>query len=301
MKKIGLFIMVSIFILAGNSFATEGGGGVYPNGNENFMSGALPPPGFYILMYSGYYTADSVRDNDGDRVPLQKFKLDVLSVAPRFVWVIETSSILHGDIALHLILPFLNINLDLIDPTGARARQSKTGLGGYTFGPAYGYHVNDKFHFVAAIDINAPTGNWGSKELVNLDRNYWNIEPLVCLTYFQPEGINADLKIMWDFNFENSRSDYTSGMEFHADWAVGWGIGKGFVLGLGGHIYQQVTDDKVKGETVEDYKGRAFAIGPSLKYDNGKGFFITAKYSQEFAVANRAQGWGINIKMALPL
>jgi hypothetical protein len=307
MKKSGFLLMVGIFILAGNSFATEGGGGVYPNGNENYMSGALPPPGFHMLIYAGYYGADTVRDQNGDRAPLPNFKLDVFAISPRFVWVFDTTSILRGDLVVHLILPFLNVNLDLTDPAGHRARQSKTGLGGYVFGTGYGYHVNENFHFVAALDINAPTGDWRNGDPVNLDRGYWNFEPLICLTYVQPEGINADLKIMWDFNLENPRSNITSGMEFHMDWAVGWGVGKGFVLGLGGYIYQQVTNDTINGNTWTDpfggnegNKGRAFAIGPSIKYDNGKGFFITAKYSKEFAVANRAQGWNLNIKMALP-
>ena len=41
------------------------------------------------------------------------------------------------------------------------------------------------------------------------------------------------------------------------------------------------------GATLPDSKGRAFAIGPSLKYDNAKGWFITAKWQREMSVRNR--------------
>lgn len=34
--------------LVGTALATEGGGGAYPNGAEDFMAGALPPPGTYF-------------------------------------------------------------------------------------------------------------------------------------------------------------------------------------------------------------------------------------------------------------
>ena len=49
-------LCTGILLLAGlavssPSHATQGGGGAYPNGAEDFMSGALPPPGTYLLNY----------------------------------------------------------------------------------------------------------------------------------------------------------------------------------------------------------------------------------------------------------
>jgi hypothetical protein len=51
---------------------------------------------------------------------------------------------------------------------------------------------------------------------------------------------------------------------------------------------------------VPDSRGSAFAIGPSLKYDNGKGWFITAKWQREMSVRNRAEGHALWIKTILP-
>ena len=51
--------------LAGVAHATEGGGGAYHNGAEDFMTGALPPPGNYFINYFNYYSADKFK-KDGD-------------------------------------------------------------------------------------------------------------------------------------------------------------------------------------------------------------------------------------------
>jgi hypothetical protein len=55
MKKTMLVILLGLCLGISNiSYATEGGGGMYPNGNENYLVGALPPPGFYTMLYGAY-------------------------------------------------------------------------------------------------------------------------------------------------------------------------------------------------------------------------------------------------------
>ena len=73
------------------------------------------------------------------------------------------------------------------------------------------------------------------------------------------------------------------------------------MLGVGGYLYRQVTDDKQAGATVPDNKGRALAIGPSIKYDSGKGWFVTLKYQTETGVRNRAAGNALWLKAVFPL
>ena len=48
-------------------------------------------------------------------------------------------------------------------------------------------------------------------------------------------------------------------------------------------------------------KGRAHAIGPSIKYDSGKGWFLTLKYETETGVRNRAAGSALWLKFVHPL
>jgi hypothetical protein len=72
------------------------------------------------------------------------------------------------------------------------------------------------------------------------------------------------------------------------------------VLGVGGFAMRQLSNDTSAGASVPDSKGSAFAIGPSLKYDNGKGWFITAKWTREMSVHNRPEGSALWIKTILP-
>ncbi|VVO40401.1 transporter [Pseudomonas fluorescens] len=279
--------------LAGNAQATEGGGSTYPMGAENYLSGAVPPPGFYAQFYIGHYEADSLRGNDGKKLPVD-FRVRANSIAPRLIWVTE-QQVLGGSLAFHAIVPLVDLKVEVNDQS-----QSKQGLGDIIFGPALGYHLSEKLHTLVALDFLAPSGDYDRHDLANIGRNYWGIQPVFALSYIDPAGLNIDAKIMYDFNLENPATDYRSGQELHVDYALGWGLGNGWVVGVGGYAYRQTTDDRQNGERIEDNKGRSFAVGPSVKYTSDKGWFLTAKWEQETAVRNRAEGDAYWMKLTIP-
>lgn len=298
MKIKYLFLFILTCLLFSNvSLATEGGGSMYPNGNENYTVGAAPPPGFYTMLYGTYQYLNVLRDNDGNSVRPggSDFKVLTHVVAPRIVYVPKDLTVFGGQTVFHTILPIVNADVQI-----AGQRKTVTGLGDIVLGMALGYHVTNKFHYVLGLDINTPTGDYDKNSIVNLGRNYWNLEPLVAFSYVQPEGVNADLKIMYDFNFKNDATKYTSGQEFHTDYSIGWGLGSGWVVGLGGYVYQQTTDDTQDSKAIPNYKGQSCGIGPSIKYENGKGWLITAKWENDFAVKNRGEGHDIRVKMTVP-
>ncbi len=275
--------------------ATEGGGTVYPVGTENYVCCALPPPGIYGMVFGQHYWTDELKDNAGNTVPLPGFKVRASAIAPRFVWVTK-EQIAGASLGMHAILPL--VTLDVKVPG---ASQSKTGIGDMVFGPVLGWHHSERLHTVLGLDMFAPTGSYNKTDLANIGRNYWAFQPLFGISYIDPAGLNADAKIMYTFNTRNKDTDYRSGQEFIVDYALGWGLGNGWVLGAGGYLYQQTTDDKQGGATVAHNKGRAFAIGPSVKYDSGKGWFVTLKYQQELGVRNRAEGQAFWLKAVFPL
>lgn len=286
---------VGIFLMVHNSSATENGGTAYPLGNENYLVGALPPPGFYTQLFVDYFHSDTLRDNHGDKVAIPGgFEVNALALAPRVIWVTK-QKILGGDLVVHAIIPLVDLDVKV-----AGKRDSSTGLGDILSGAAVGYHVSPKFHWLTGVDFFLPTGLYDKNKVANTSRNYWTFEPLVAASYVQPAGINADLKVQYDFNLENTDTKYTSGQELHADYALGWGFGNGWVLGVGGYAYQQVTDDRDSNGTVHDNNGRAFGIGPNIKYDNGKGWILTAKWQDDIGVRNRADGQNIKIRVIIP-
>ncbi len=282
-------------LLCGTARATEGGGSIYPVGVENYLCCALPPPGLYGMAFGEIYSADKVRDNNGNTVTPSGFKVRANVIAPRLVWV-TNQTIAGASLAVHAIVPLVDLK---VTPAPGLS-QHKTGIGDITFGPALGWHLSDKMHTLLALDFYAPTGDYDKKNIANIGRNYWAVQPVAGFSYMDKSGLNADIKGMYTYNFKNSDTDYRSGQELIADYSVGWGFGNGLVAGVGGYLYQQVTDDKQHGATIANNKGRAFAIGPSFKYDSGKGWFVTAKYQVETNVRNRADGKAFWVKAVMP-
>jgi hypothetical protein len=287
--------MSAALIASAGAYATEGGGTVYPVGTENYVCCALPPPGIYGQVFAQHYEADEVTDTNGNTVPLPGFKVKATAVAPRFVWV-TGQQVAGASLGFHAILPLVSL-----DVTVPGASQSKNGIGDMVFGPALGWHHSPQLHSVLALDVFAPTGKYDRADLANIGRNYWAAQVIAGVSRIDPTGLNADAKLMYGLNAKNKDTDYRSGQEFIVDYDAGWGLGNGWVVGVGGYLYQQVTDDKQAGATVANNKGRAFAIGPSIKYDSGKGWFVTLKYQTETGVRNRAAGDALWLKIAFPL
>lgn len=273
--------------------ATEGGGSSYSMGSENYGTGSMPKPGLYGVIYSSHYEADSKLGNDGKKLPID-FNLISNAISPRFIWVTDYK-VLGGQLALHTVLPLVDLNVKL----NGRSQQQR-GLGDITFGPGLGFRITEKLRSILGLDFVAPTGEYHRDDLAKLGRNYWVARPVAAFSYIDAAGWNADAKVMYDFNTKNQATHYTSGQEFHVDYSAGWGLGAGWVVGVGGYFYQQITDDRESGNRVENSKGRALAIGPSIKYTSAKGWYMTAKWQQESEVRNRTEGNAYWLKFAVP-
>lgn len=278
-----LLLFVSLFVATtgGNVFATEGGGGAYPNGAEDFMAGAVPPPGTYFLDYLTYYKADKFKDGSGNSSP---FNLKATVNVFRLLHV-TNYKILGGFWGMHIFVPIANV-----DVTVPGRSQSKTGLGDIIVDPfILSWHWKN-FHLVTGLDIYIPTGEYDKNNLANLGRNYWTFEPLVGFTFLSDSGFEVSSKFMYDFNTKNDDTEYKSGQEFHFDYTIAQKFGN-FSVGLGGYYYKQMTNDKLNGVKVDPdgFKGQVFAFGPQVKYDYKNMSFIL-KYQTETSVENRPEG-----------
>lgn len=284
---VSLILIVTLTaILQAPAAATESGGGAYPNGAEDFMAGALPPPGTYFINYLNYYSADKFQNT-----VLNDFKISAVADVLRFVHVTD-QKVLGANWAMHVLVPVVYLDVHLLG-----AKDNRWGLGDIIFDPfILGWHSKN-FHVTTGIDIYAPTGDYDKNRLANIGRNYWTFEPVIGVTYLSDSGIEVSGKFMYDFNTKNTDSvfgDYQSGQEFHVDYAVGYHLGKAWVFGVNGYYYQQTTDDEVNGDKFvlfgqDGFKGRAWAIGPAVSYSYGKMSF-TLKYQNEFAVQNKPEG-----------
>lgn len=290
------WLAAALALGAASAQATEGGGSIYPVGAENFGCCALPPPGLYGMAWGQAYTADELRDNDGDSVAPPDFEVSAYALVSRLVWITPVK-LGSAALGLHAIVPA--VDLDVQIAPGLSDHQ--TGIGDTTLGAVLGWAFSPRLHSLVALDLYAPTGDYDAEALANIGRNYWALQAVYGISLIQPKGFNADLKAMWTVNASNPDTDYRSGQELIGDYALGWGFGHGWTVGVSGYLYQQISDDEVNGERLDDNRGRALAIGPSLRYDSGKGWFVNAKYSAETSVRNRAEGQAFWVKAVFPL
>ena len=300
-----LLLLLSVFSLSvltsANVYATEGGGNAYPLGAEDFMSGAVPPPGYYFINYFLYYSADRLNNKDGHNVD-NDFDLDVVANTFRFIYITK-QKIFGGFWGVHMFVPIVYQDVSLFGTS-----DDKAGLGDIIVDPfILSWHFKN-WHLATGVDIYMPTGSYDKKDLANIGRNYWTFEPIFAFTYLSDGGFEVSSKFMYDINTENNDSpygDYKSGQEFHFDYAVGYKVSN-WNLGVAGYYYKQITNDEINGEKVpsvaplgfdEGFKGQTFAVGPAVKY-NYKNMSFTLKYLWETAVEHRPEGSDLWFKFA---
>jgi hypothetical protein len=291
-ESMAAVLLMGALSLAGTANATEGGGGAYPNGAEDFMAGAVPPPGNYFINYFTFYSADRLKDSDGDTV--KGFKLKVAADVLRFIHVTD-KQILGGFWGVHAFIPLVYQDVELNVPVAPGPMDdSRASLGDIIVDPFILSWHGPNWHAATGVDIFIPTGNHDRKHLANPGRNYWTFEPIVAATFLPGAGFDISAKLMYDFNTKNNDStapgvsDYRSGQEFHMDYAVGKKFGD-VTAGLAGYYYRQMTDDEADGSDVAGKRGQVAAFGPVLKYDY-RNMSLSLKYLFETEVRNRPQG-----------
>ena len=285
-----VLVLLSLFIMTQReASATEGGGGAYPNGAEDFMNGAVPPPGTYFLNYFIYYNADKLKIKDGSDI--DDFDLKVTANTFRLIHVTK-QQIFGGYWGMHVFVPILNIDVDMMGNG-----DSNFNLGDIIVDPFILSWHSKNWHFATGLDIFIPTGSSSDDRLANTSRNYWTFEPIFAFTYLSDGGFEVSSKFMYDFNTKNNDTKYQSGQEFHFDYLIGYQF-KPWSIGLNGYYYKQITDDEIDGDSVDNlgglpvsdgFKGQVFAFGPAIKYDY-KNMMFALKYQHEVSVENRPEG-----------
>lgn len=294
MRKVAQAITLALAALPLAAAASEGGKSAYPNGAEDFMVGAAPPPGNYFINYLLNYSADKLNDGGGNNM-IPGFDLNVWADVMRFIHI-SNYKILGANWGWHVFVPVLSVDVTIPGPPESK----KSGLGDILFSPLIlSWHYSKNLHTVAALDIYAPTGSYDQYRIANTGLNYWTFQPVYAVSYISDQGWEASAKFMYDFNTENDDTNYKSGQALHVDYTVAKHF-PGWALGVGGYYFTQTTGDSGSGAPPGGYKGKAFAVGPQVMFDVGKVKAIF-KYQWETDTENRPQGNNFWFKLIVPL
>ena len=317
--------------------AAENATNFYILGLKTTMAGFTPPPGTYLTDINYFYAGSAsgnaavgiaLRRLANPNLPPRQFTLqadinldaDAELIAPLLLWV-APEKVLGGNVGLGVIVPYgrkavdvdidalATLTLPLLNRTIDADRhfnfdQSTTDLGDPALNALIGWHEGN-WHWNLEALLNVPIAPWSSSSITNLSLHRWAFDTTGAVTWLDPKiGLELSSAVGFTFNGENPDTDYTTGTEFHVEWALVQHFSKTFSLGFAGYHYDQITGDSGAGATLGDFEGRVTAIGPVMTYGfNFAKIPVSTQWSwfHEFDVENRATGDVGMLTVSVPL
>lgn len=278
--------------------AAEGGLSNFPYGAQTSYAAFVPPPGTTSFFgYSLFIDADSVRDNDGNKVP--GVSLKVFALAPRLLhtwkrdfygWKMTTGGVIEY-IYLNVKVP--GMEEDDIGPT-------LTALE-----PLYLSRTFGTLTFLTGPLLYLPLGSYDPKRIDNTTVNYKSLAWQASTSWNPSPRLDVSLNAAIEFKGENHKTNYDSGDQASITFGMGY---KPFAndlrwdFGFSGSYTDGVTDDRINGRKVPGGgRTQKFAIGPKFVYWPAPGVGIVFQYHRESEVENAAQGDLFWLECTFPL
>lgn len=305
-KFLTLAISVSLLsIRAVSAQAAEGGYSNYIPGTYGDFAAAVEPPSKLTIRNDIYYY-----QADGGR----SIRSGLLEADADLEFVMNFLTVLHkpdveifgAQYAYGLFIPIVHADIDTGIRLGnlqVRRQDDAFGLGDLTLIPAILFWNRGNFHFALAEYIVTPTGEYDTDDLANTGLNYWTFDTDVAATYLNPEtGQDYSINIGYNFNTENSDTDYQTGQELHIDYMINQFLSESCAIGIHGFYLKQVSGDSGDGARLGDFKGEAAGVGPAVLWSTkglGREVTIIAKWLHEYHAERRIEGDHVFVSFAM--
>jgi hypothetical protein len=302
--------MVAVVAPESSTNAAESGVGFYLLGTRGPLAGIIPPPGVYlqndVYFYSG--SADADRDLPIGGKVVAKIDANAYIDLVTAIWSTEVQ-MLGGNLAFVGTLPFggQDVTASASIPNvglGASIDDDVFTFGDPVLGASIGWHSGD-FHWTVGTLVNVPIGDYQQGEIANVAFNRWGADFSAAATWLNPAtGLDISGGIGVTFNGENPATDYRTGTEFHAEWAISQNFNEAFSAGVVGYYYHQLTGDSGAGAMLGDFKGQVAALGLTAGYNFKVAetpVSFRAKIYREFSARNRLEGTSGFLTISMPI
>ena len=291
-----IVLIVLLVCAPSQVLAAEGGYSNYIPGTYGDFAAAVEPATKITFRNDVYYyqadTARSVRSGLLEADADLEFIMDFLTVLYK-----PDMEILGGHYAFGVFLPVVYADIDVGLSAGGpilRRQDDVFGIGDLTLIPAVFFWNFGNFHLSLAEYIVTPTGSYDTADLANTGLNYWTFDTDLAVTSLNEKtGQDYSINIGYNYNTENSDTDYQTGQELHIDYMINQFLSESWALGFHGFYLKQITGDSGDGAILGDFKAEAAGIGPAVMWMperfKGKAAFI-AKWISEFDVEKRLEG-----------
>ncbi len=244
MKRALLFVAIFLVWSLLNPSAAQLSGH-NTKGDFGMLSGTQAPPGFYVVPIYYDYSADTLRDGNGDKLaPLGGGgSIDASASIVGGVWVTD-KKILGGNLGFSIFPGVTNNVLEL--PALQTSTKTSTGLADLYFQPIMLGWNKERADFTAGIGIYAPTGEYEADGDSNRGLGMWSYELFGGSTVYFDEAKSWHVSAFAAYE--------THGKKDGTDIRVGdiitveGGVGKSFMdgaasAGIAYYAQWKVTDD----------------------------------------------------------
>lgn len=276
-------------------------------GETSFEDG-VANPGWFFEEIIDYYHAGQFNDSAGAKMPGQNDLTTVSSLT--HVAYFSDYKLLGGYIGAEVLVPLVDVDLD----TSFAPHSHAQGVGDMSINP-FMLQWNDRQlfgkPFFQRFDLQMvfPTGQYDSDRALNIGNNIVSVNPYYAFTIFPIGKLEFSARLHYLWNSQND-SPYEGlhagsiqpGQAFHANFATSYEVLKRLRLGLSAYALQQLTDDKINGNSIAGSEERVFGVGPGLSYnqDNSQDkLWITLNSYFETGAENRPEGIGVVLRISL--
>ncbi|OLU18410.1 phenol degradation protein meta [Pseudomonas sp. PA1(2017)] len=277
-------------------------------GLTSFLDGGLPAgSGWYLQQYFQHYSADRLRDRNGDRIGLPKTDLEY-QVAVTQLSYLSDLRVGNASLGLNAVLPIVT-RMDVDDGLNNAALKAQSGMGDLLVGPFIQFDPimgPDGPRFVHRIElqVNLPTGEYSDKRDINPGNNAVSFNPYWAATYWFSPKWSASVRAHYLYNLRNDDpsyafgdvSDIQAGQALHANVATEYAVTPQLRLGLNGYWLKQISDTKIDGHEVSGRREKVWAIGPGAMYSFSREDHLVVNAYFEQDVENRPDGSRLQVR-----
>jgi hypothetical protein len=235
-------LMLSSFSMA-PAYAAEGGWSSYTPGTYGDFSFNYAKPGLYfrenVVNFRGELENLPVIPSVNARVK-QTTWFNLLAVT-----YVSEMKILGANYFITSNIPYgFSAKLDAYVPSfGISQSESVTEPGELGVGDVWVAPIGlmwnfGSFHITFVENIVLPTGDYSSKNLISMGRNYTSYDTDIGFTWLDEQrGHEVSFLMGYLVNQRNHATDYKTGNEFHIDFALNQFFSERFAVGVVGYYY----------------------------------------------------------------
>jgi hypothetical protein len=274
-------------------------------GDAGLKSGSQAPPGAYVAVPLWFYTADEVKNRNGETVLSGKLDAAVFGAALN---VVTPKKLFGANYGFLVVLPWANNRVQ-----GAEDFDSNPGVGltdMYVQPINLGWHT-PRADVILAYGLYLPTGRYENGADNNTGLGMWAQEFLAGTTLYLNSARSLHAATTATFNVQSKKRDSSTKVGNILNLEGGAGadfLGGGLTAGLAYYGTFKVSDDQFDSPLAQLLirgRNRVWGLGPevtlAIAANKTVYGFVTVRYQWELAARTATQGAAWNILATFPL